>query len=45
MVTPHTFFENLGVRYVGPIDGHDIESMEGTLRRARSGTGRSSCTC
>jgi 1-deoxy-D-xylulose-5-phosphate synthase len=34
MVTPHTFFENLGVRYIGPIDGHDIESMENTLRSA-----------
>ena len=34
MVTPHTFFENLGVRYIGPIDGHDIESMENTLKSA-----------
>ena len=28
MVAPHTFFEALGVRYAGPIDGHDIEHME-----------------
>ena len=34
MVTPHTFFENLGVRYIGPIDGHNIESLEATLRSA-----------
>ena len=34
MVTPHTFFENLGVRYVGPIDGHNIESLETALRSA-----------
>ncbi len=34
MVTPHTFFENLGIRYVGPIDGHNIESLETTLRSA-----------
>ncbi len=34
MVTPHTFFENLGVRYVGPIDGHNQESIEATLRSA-----------
>jgi 1-deoxy-D-xylulose-5-phosphate synthase len=34
MVTPHTFFETLGVRYVGPIDGHNIESMETALRSA-----------
>ncbi len=34
MVTPHTFFENLGVRYVGPIDGHDLESLENTLKSA-----------
>jgi len=25
---PPAFFEALGVRYVGPIDGHDIEAME-----------------
>lgn len=34
MVTPHTFFENLGVRYIGPIDGHNIESIEAVLRSA-----------
>ena len=34
MVTPHTFFENLGVRYIGPIDGHNIEAIETTLRSA-----------
>jgi 1-deoxy-D-xylulose-5-phosphate synthase len=34
MVTPGTFFEDLGVRYVGPIDGHNIESMEAALRNA-----------
>ncbi|NBV26882.1 MAG: hypothetical protein EBR99_06185 [Actinobacteria bacterium] len=34
MVTPHTFFENLGVRYVGPIDGHDIPSIESALTKA-----------
>ena len=27
------FFEALGVRYVGPIDGHDISLLEATLRR------------
>ncbi len=34
MVTPHTFFENLGVRYIGPIDGHNIESLETVLTNA-----------
>jgi 1-deoxy-D-xylulose-5-phosphate synthase len=34
MVTPHTFFENLGVRYVGPIDGHNIEALETALKSA-----------
>ena len=34
MVTPHTFFENLGVRYVGPIDGHDVEALENVLKSA-----------
>ncbi|MDE3065490.1 MAG: 1-deoxy-D-xylulose-5-phosphate synthase [Acidobacteriota bacterium] len=39
LVTPHTFFENLGVRYIGPIDGHDIASMESTLRSAATWDG------
>jgi 1-deoxy-D-xylulose-5-phosphate synthase len=34
MVTPHTFFEALGVRYAGPIDGHDIAHMEQAFAHA-----------
>jgi 1-deoxy-D-xylulose-5-phosphate synthase len=34
VVTPHTFFEALGIRYVGPINGHDIAEVEQTLARA-----------
>ena len=29
-------FEDLGMKYVGPVDGHDIKAMESALRRARS---------
>ena len=29
-------FEDLGLKYVGPVDGHDIKAMESALRRARS---------
>jgi 1-deoxy-D-xylulose-5-phosphate synthase len=28
-------FEDLGLKYVGPVDGHDIAGMEAALRRAR----------
>ena len=31
---PPAFFENLGVRYTGPFDGHDIEGLERALRDA-----------
>jgi 1-deoxy-D-xylulose-5-phosphate synthase len=31
---PPAFFEALGVRYVGPIDGHDIPELEHALRNA-----------
>jgi 1-deoxy-D-xylulose-5-phosphate synthase len=31
---PPSFFEALGVRYVGPIDGHDIHELETALRNA-----------
>jgi 1-deoxy-D-xylulose-5-phosphate synthase len=34
VVTPHTFFEALGIRYVGPIDGHDIGGLEQALANA-----------
>jgi 1-deoxy-D-xylulose-5-phosphate synthase len=34
VVTPHRFFEALGVRYAGPIDGHDIAGMEQALAHA-----------
>ncbi len=31
---PKTFFEDLGVRYIGPFDGHDIEELETALINA-----------
>ena len=31
---PPTFFEALGVRYVGPVDGHNIADLEPALRNA-----------
>ena len=34
MVSPHTFFEALGVRYAGPIDGHDVDLMEAAFAHA-----------
>jgi 1-deoxy-D-xylulose-5-phosphate synthase len=34
VVTPHTFFEALGIRYAGPIDGHDIAGVELALGNA-----------
>jgi 1-deoxy-D-xylulose-5-phosphate synthase len=34
VIEPTVFFEALGVRYVGPIDGHDVAGMEVALRQA-----------
>jgi 1-deoxy-D-xylulose-5-phosphate synthase len=34
LLEPMAFFENLGVRYTGPIDGHDIPGIEQALRHA-----------
>ncbi|MFJ6748780.1 1-deoxy-D-xylulose-5-phosphate synthase [Streptomyces sp. NPDC091266] len=33
-IAPQGMFEDLGLKYVGPIDGHDIEAVESALRRA-----------
>ncbi|HUA94230.1 MAG TPA: 1-deoxy-D-xylulose-5-phosphate synthase N-terminal domain-containing protein, partial [Acidimicrobiales bacterium] len=34
IVAPHVFFEALGVRYAGPIDGHDMPQMEQAFTNA-----------
>jgi 1-deoxy-D-xylulose-5-phosphate synthase len=36
IVTPVMLFEELGITYLGPIDGHDVLSVEQALRRART---------
>ena len=32
--TPGAFFGSLGLRYGGPVDGHDVEALDGALRWA-----------
>ncbi|CAL9407062.1 1-deoxy-D-xylulose-5-phosphate synthase [Streptomyces sp. enrichment culture] len=34
-IAPQGLFEDLGLKYVGPIDGHDIEALESALTRAK----------
>ncbi|WP_433575628.1 1-deoxy-D-xylulose-5-phosphate synthase [Nocardia brasiliensis] len=34
-VSPQELFSDLGMKYVGPVDGHDIVAMEAALRRAK----------
>ncbi len=34
LVEPHVFFEALGIRYLGPIDGHDVGLLEQALAKA-----------
>ncbi|MEN3534149.1 1-deoxy-D-xylulose-5-phosphate synthase [Microbispora sp. ZYX-F-249] len=36
ILTPQAMFEDLGLKYVGPIDGHDEGAVEAALRRARA---------
>ena len=36
MVVPGTIFEEFGFNYVGPIDGHDLDSLIPTLENLRS---------
>lgn len=35
MVTPSTMFEEFGFNYIGPIDGHDLDSLIPTLKNIR----------
>ena len=39
IVAPQGMFEDLGLKYIGPIDGHDIDAVEHALRRARGYNG------
>ncbi|HEY6896423.1 MAG TPA: 1-deoxy-D-xylulose-5-phosphate synthase, partial [Rhodocyclaceae bacterium] len=36
MITPGTLFEELGFNYIGPIDGHDLDSLVPTLQNLRA---------
>ena len=35
-VAPQALFEDLGIKYVGPVDGHDVLAVESALRRAKA---------
>ena len=39
MVVPGTIFEEFGFNYVGPIDGHDLDSLIPTLENLRNAKG------
>jgi 1-deoxy-D-xylulose-5-phosphate synthase len=36
MIAPQGMFEDLGLKYLGPIDGHDIAALEHAFRLARN---------
>jgi len=36
IVAPQGMFEDLGLKYLGPIDGHNIEAMESALLQAKN---------
>jgi 1-deoxy-D-xylulose-5-phosphate synthase len=36
VVAPQGMFEDLGLKYVGPVDGHDVAALEHALRRAKA---------
>jgi len=37
-VLPNTLFDNLGLNYIGPVDGHDITALKAVLERAKKAT-------
>ena len=36
IIAPQGMFEDLGLKYIGPIDGHDIDAMEKALLKAKA---------
>jgi 1-deoxy-D-xylulose-5-phosphate synthase len=39
LVVPGVLFEELGFKYFGPIDGHDVKKLEAVIKRAKSYNG------
>ena len=39
LIVPTMFWKEMGFEYLGPVDGHDFEQLELTLRQARNPTG------
>jgi len=39
LVVPGMLFEELGVKYVGPIDGHDVAQVQTAVERAKTAAG------
>ena len=39
VVAPQGMFEDLGLKYIGPVDGHDVAGVEAALRRAKAFSG------
>ena len=35
MIIPNMLFEDLGFKYLGPVDGHSIENLESILKKAK----------
>jgi 1-deoxy-D-xylulose-5-phosphate synthase len=35
-IAPQGLFEDLGLKYVGPVDGHDSDALESALRKAKA---------
>jgi len=35
LVAPQALFAGMGLKYLGPVDGHDVAAVEAALRRAR----------
>ena len=45
LIQPQVMFEDLGLKYVGPIDGHDVAARRaGAAPGAATSARRSSCT-
>ncbi|MDO4254788.1 MAG: 1-deoxy-D-xylulose-5-phosphate synthase [Kocuria sp.] len=36
VVVPHGLFADLGMKYVGPVDGHDVDALEQAFRNAKN---------
>ena len=45
LLVPGMFFEDMGIKYLGPVDGHDLKALCRAFTEAKKGKRTGACPC